>query len=94
MFLATCVILTALVIILIIRLKQKQKAMVNAGVIPVFGKEMQNLLTILILFDTSFLLRYFTDQYFYLPDEDRNVYCFTQDGREQLCHPFYGIVYN
>jgi len=56
--------LTASIMLLVWRLKVKQRIMQDAGVANVFGKEVKNLLIILIIFCPSFLLRFIADEWF------------------------------
>ena len=61
-----------------------------------FGKELRNLLFILILFDTSFVLRVLVDEFeYYLHTTDGEYdLCTDSDGRTYYCNPFSQILYD
>ena len=63
-FLILAVILTLSIALLILRLRVKQKLIQENGVPNVFGKEIWNLVIILAVFTTSFLIRYIFDEWF------------------------------
>ena len=65
MFILIPVILSFLIILLIVKLKSKQKTIEAAGIQNLFGKEVRSLLLILALFDSSFILRYLFDTFLY-----------------------------
>ena len=59
------------------------------GVTKVFGKEIKNLIIILIIFSSSFLIRWVYDTWLseILTPRD-NTLCTDADGNEMLCKPF------
>ena len=92
MFLVIPIILSVLIINLIIRLKLKLKTMNQASVPNIFGKEMRNLILILILFDLSFAIRFLFDKMqknFF--DENE---CLDSEGRVYFCYPYSRILYD
>ena len=93
-FIPTC--LTILIIMLIVRLKVKRRTIDYAGIPNIFGKEMKNLLMILVLFDISFVFRLIFDEYITEKLVGGNVwnYCRDSEGWYQLCDPFPIILYD
>ena len=63
MFLIIPITLTVFIILLIVKLKQKRKLSNDAGVPNMFGKEMQNVLIIMAIFDSSFIIRSIADEF-------------------------------
>ena len=85
MFICIPVILTILIITLIVKLKLKRKIIDKAGVPNLFGEEMKNLLLILLLFDSSFIIRFFFDRFLeeYIEEDLMDVnydICTNSDG--------------
>ena len=64
-FLVLSILLGLSIILLIYRLKVKQKQLEQSGVVDVFGNEIWTLVAILIIFSTSYLIRFFFDIWIY-----------------------------
>ena len=63
MFLIIPITLTIFIILLLVRLKQKEKVNEKLGVPNLFVKETKNILLIMAIFDSSFIIRSIADAF-------------------------------
>ena len=86
-FLILTILMFLSIALVIWMLRMKQKA---NGISKIFGKEIVNLLIILILFASSFLLRFALDEWAYSKwfKHDANALCTWEDGTLSVCHPY------
>ena len=90
-FLILTILMFLSIALVIWRLRVKQKA---NGISKIFGREIVNLLIILILFASSFLLRFALDEWLYLKwfKDDGNALCTWEDGTLSFCDPYLRMI--
>ena len=86
-FLILTILMFLSIALVIWRLRVKQKA---NGISKIFGREIWNLLIILILFASSFLFRFAWDEWLAWRwyQQDGNVLCTWEDGTISFCNPY------
>ena len=100
LFLCIPLILTILILTLIMSLKKKRKTVDQAGMPNLFGKEMRNLLLIMIVFDVSFIIRALVDSgeliytlLFKATVGDFQI-CTDSSDRKYFCNPYPLVVFD
>ena len=91
-FLVLTILLFLSISIVIWRLKVKQRRIKHAGS---FGKEIKNLLIILVLFSFSFLTRYILDTFVSVKvlGSSLESICVDDEGVEIYCYPYDLIIW-
>ena len=97
-FMIMTILLFISIALLIWRLQVKLKYLRNRGESDAFGKEIWNVIAIMLIFSSSFLIRWLFDSFIYerLFDSDSGspeLYCQSSDGDEMVCSPYFGILW-
>ena len=99
LFLTVGALLAVSIGALIFKLRRKKRRLLETDVANVFGKEIRNLIVILLVFDLSFLLREVSDavllQLGLLPRSMLKDWgCQDADGQSVMCYPYPIAMYN
>ena len=96
-FMILTILLFVSIGLLIWRLQVKLEYLRKRGESDAFGKEIWNVIVIMVVFSSSFLFRWIFDSFIYgrlfgTDSGSPERYCHDSDGAEMVCSPYFDIL--